>query len=115
MLSNKNRFVGRGSLTYAYRNGIAIRSNYSVLKFTPTNKHSEYRVAVVVSKKVAKSAPVRNRIRRRVYESIRLLAPKYLKNQDIIITVFDDRYANISHQELMESISQQLEQVKAHS
>lgn len=115
MLSNKNRFIGRGSLSYVYRNGKTLRSNYGVIRFTPKNKHNEFRVAVVVSKKVAKSAPVRNRIRRRVYESIRLLAPDYLNNQDIIFTVFDDRLANIPHQELMEFISQQLEQVKAGS
>lgn len=31
----------------------------------------DFRMAVVVSKKVAKSAVVRNRIRRRLYESVR--------------------------------------------
>jgi ribonuclease P protein component len=43
----------------------------------------------VVSKKVAKSAPVRNTIRRRLYEQIRLQAPSYLRNHDVVITIFD--------------------------
>ena len=50
-------------------------------------------MSVVVSKKVAKSAPIRNRIRRRLYEQIRIQAPKYLSNHDVVITVFDPELA----------------------
>lgn len=41
------------------------------LKYVANSKRTSYRAAVVVSKKVHKSAVVRNRIRRRVYEIIR--------------------------------------------
>jgi ribonuclease P protein component len=47
----------------------------------------------VISKKSAKAAPIRNRIRRRMYEQLRLQAPKYLSNQDVVLTVFDAELA----------------------
>jgi ribonuclease P protein component len=115
VLANKNRFNGRGSLSFAYRKGDTARGNYFSVKFTKTNNTENFRVAVVVSKKVAKSAPVRNRIRRRIYEIIRLAAPTTLNSQDIIITAFDDRLATMPYTELYESIFQQLEQIKARS
>jgi ribonuclease P protein component len=80
------------------------------MRFVP-GKYNDYRVAVVVSKKVAKAAPARNRIRRRVYEAVRLLAPGRLKNQDIVITIFDDRFLTIPHSELYSSIERQLDQI----
>jgi len=65
----------------------------------------------VVSKKVAKSAPDRNRIRRRVYEAIRELAPKLLTNQDIVVTIFDEKFLTMPHDELFASLKRQLEQM----
>jgi ribonuclease P protein component len=84
------------------------------MRFAP-GKFDEYRVAVVVSKKVAKVAPDRNRIRRRVYEAIRLLAPGRLTNEDIVITIFDDRFLTLPHDELHESIKRQLDYVASNS
>lgn len=57
-------------------------------------------MAVVVSKKVNKSAPVRNRIRRRLYELVRVEAADKLSNLDIVITVFDEGVAKIPAPEL---------------
>jgi ribonuclease P protein component len=73
-------------------------------------KYDNYRVSVVVSKKVAKSAPDRNRIRRRVYEAIRL-NDKTLKNQDIVVTIFDNRFLDLPSEDLHKSIKRQLEQI----
>ena len=70
MIPFKNRFHGHSSLSYVYKNGTAIRSKFMTLKYA-TNKHrKDSRIAVVVSKKVLKSAVRRNRIRRCVYEYI---------------------------------------------
>ncbi len=80
------------------------------MRFVP-GKFEAYRVAVVVSKKVAKVAPDRNRIRRRVYEAVRLLAPGRLTNEDIVITIFDDRFLTLPHDELHESIKRQLDHI----
>jgi ribonuclease P protein component len=80
------------------------------MRFAP-GKYDSFRVAVVVSKKVAKVAPDRNRIRRRVYEAIRELAPGVLTNQDIVVTIFDDRFLTLPHDELTDSIKRQLVQI----
>lgn len=115
MLSIKNRFFGKNSLSYVYRNGLTLRSNYFSVKYATNKRRTNFRLAVVVSKKITKSAPKRNRIRRRIYEVVRLNSDQYLTNQDIIITVFDDKLADMPHDDLVLLISQQLEQVKAHS
>lgn len=71
MIAAKYRFHGHGSLNYLFRNGQTAR-NGRVLVRRVTNKRRETsRAAVIVSKKIAKSAVVRNRIRRRIYEVIR--------------------------------------------
>lgn len=110
MLANIHRFHGHHSLDYVYRRGQSVRSPFCTMKFTP-GKHQTYRVAVVVSKKVDKSAPVRNRIRRRLYEAIRLQADKLLSNQDIVVNVFDDRFLTMPAAELSRSVKRQLEQI----
>jgi len=54
----------------------------------------------VVSKKISKSAPVRNRIRRRLYELVRVEIANKLSNLDIVITIFDEEVAKLSSPEL---------------
>jgi ribonuclease P protein component len=70
------------------------------------SKRSDYRLAVVVSKKVSKSAVVRNRIRRRLYETVRILK-KELNVEwpfDIVLTVYDERLAQVPAEEIRASI-----------
>ena len=110
MLSKKHRFHGHSSLNYTYRRGETVRSPYCAVRYT-RGKLDEYRVAVVVSKKVAKAAPKRNRIRRRVYEVMRLLAPTYLTNEDVVITIFDDRFIDLPYEELHASLERQLSHI----
>jgi len=110
LLAKKHRFHGHNSLNFTYRRGETIRSPYCAMRFVP-GKHETFRVAVVVSKKVAKSAPDRNRIRRRVYEAIRELAPKLLTNQDIVVTIFDEKFLTMPHDELFASLKRQIEQM----
>lgn len=71
MLASKYRFHGHGSLKYVFKNGDTLRSKHFILRITPNSRRQEVRVAVVVSKKIFKAAVKRNRIRRRVYETIR--------------------------------------------
>lgn len=111
MLAKKNRFQGPKGLTRVYQKGHTVRSQFCAARFTKGNRDS-YRIAVVVSKKVAKSAPERNRIRRRVYEVIRLNAAEYLSTEDIVITIFDSRLSTIEHSELQDIIVRLLRQIK---
>ena len=90
MISAKNRFHGLGSLRYVYRSGQTIRGQAFSLKYLINPKRKTYRLAVVVSKKVSKSAVVRNRIRRRLYEAVRLLAPDIVEPYDLVIIVYND-------------------------
>lgn len=87
MLSSWHRFHGHGSLRYLFKNGEASRSRYMTIKHVtnPRRKHSRF--AVVISKKVHKSAVGRNRMRRRIYEIIRLNLPRIIRPSDIAVIV----------------------------
>jgi ribonuclease P protein component len=63
-----------------------------------------YRAAVVVSKKVNKSAVIRNRIRRRIYEIIRQADPELTDCKDLVLTVFSERVADMSNDKLNASV-----------
>lgn len=58
------------------------------------------RVAVVVSKKVAKTAVERNRIRRRIYEVVRENLEALPKKCDYIFVVYDKGVGKMSFSEL---------------
>ena len=94
MIAKQNRFHGRNSLNTVYRKGKAVRGEYASLRYA-SSRRSDYRLAVVVSRKVSKSAVVRNRIRRRIYEIVRL----YVKDlaeplpRDMVISIFEERAA----------------------
>lgn len=66
-------------------------------------------MAVVVSRKVHKSAVVRNRIRRRIYESVRLDAGKLTKPYDLIFSAYNPQLAELPTAELRKLIHEQLE------
>jgi len=109
MLSSIYRFHGHGSLRYVYKNGQAIRSHLITLKCTKNPRRTRPRVAVVVSKKVLKSAVGRNRIRRRVYEVVRELMPEISPKTDIVLLVFSSEVVTLPHDELLKTIKQLLE------
>lgn len=111
MIAKNYRFHGQKGINYVYRRGQTIRTKYIAVKFTVNPKNTNYRASVVISKKVAKSAPMRNRVRRRLYEQIRLLAPKYLYNQDIVITVFDQELAVLPANEIEQLMARTLKSI----
>jgi ribonuclease P protein component len=110
MISKSHRFHGHGSLRYVYQHGDTVRGPLSALKFAPNKKRKDYRLAVVVSKKVSKSAVVRNRIRRRVYEAFRQQEPRITEAYDMVFTVFHEQLAEITHEELTKLVYTQLKQ-----
>jgi ribonuclease P protein component len=112
MIGRKNRFHGHGSLRYVYRNGQIVRGPLCALKYVPNDKRKDYRLAVVVSKKVHKSAVVRNRIRRRLYEAFRLESPNFKQPHDMVLTVFNEQIATISGEEVQKLVHAQLKQAK---
>ncbi len=87
-----------------------MRGPLTSLKYTKNAKREHYRLAVVVSKKVHKSAVVRNRIRRRVYEAVRRLENRINEPYDIVITVFHQNIATIPADEVDKLVYTQLSQ-----
>ena len=61
-------------------------------------------MAVVISKKVLKSAVGRNRVRRRIYEIVRHELPKLKANSDIVIIVFSAEAFAMPHPELKKTV-----------
>ena len=112
MLRRANRFHGYNSLRYVYQHGATVRVTDVALKYSLNNKRSSYRAAVVVGKKVHKSAVVRNRIRRRIFEQLRLHNNEITQPYDMVITVHSDRLATMPADELAKAIQSLLVQAK---
>lgn len=110
MIPAPNRFHGHNSLNYVYRHGKTVRGPLFALKYTPNRNRQTYRLAVVVSKKVAKAAVMRNRMRRRIYEAIRLYAHEIHEPCDLVITVYSDNLASLPYDEIERAIRAQLKQ-----
>ncbi|MEK7594248.1 MAG: ribonuclease P protein component [Patescibacteria group bacterium] len=107
MISVAHRFHGYGSLRGVYQGGQTVRGSLLSLRFRNRGANKPYRVAVVVSRKVSKSAVVRNRIRRRIYEIIRQSESIIAPGTDLVITAFDDKLATIEAAKL-QSATQEL-------
>lgn len=92
-------------MNYVYKNGKTVRGEFMSLRFA-SSRRDDYRMAVVVSRKVSKSAVVRNRIRRRIYEAVRLKRQETERKwqYDIIFSVFDERLASMAKDEFEDSI-----------
>lgn len=109
MLASKNRFHGHGSLRYVYSRGKVTRTKYFVCKYSHNLRRHEPRIAVVVSKKVIKSAVKRNRIRRRLYEVLRLELPKLQPQTDLVYIVVSAEVLVISSGELVDNVVRTLQ------
>lgn len=110
MISRKHRFHGHGSLRYVYQHGKTVRGPMSSLKFVPNTRRDAYRLAVVVSKKVNKSAVTRNRIRRRLYEAVRSHESEMTQPYDMVLTVFNENIAMLPAEQLQKNITNLLKQ-----
>lgn len=106
MLSNENRFHGPNSLRYVYRNGQTVHSHICKIKHVPNTRIKEPRFAVVVSKKVHKSAVGRNRIRRRFYEAIRGQLPYIKPGMDIVIIIVSGEALSMPFTEIETTLKQ---------
>jgi ribonuclease P protein component len=108
VLNSLHRFHGLNSLNFTYKRGQAIRGGQISLRYGLNTRRQTYRVAVVVSKKVDKSAVVRNQIRRRVYEAFRAEAATVTSPFDLIFTIFDVQVASVDMTQLRKQIAELL-------
>lgn len=109
MLAKRYRFHSRGGVKYTYKKGKTIRTPKISLVYTK-NERNHQRFGVVVSKKVLKSAVGRNRIRRRVYEAIRLELPQYKIKNDCLFVIFSKDVLDLPFSELRSLIHSLMQQ-----
>ena len=109
MLSKKYRFHSRGGVQYTYKHGKTIRTPKISLVHNDNDRGFQ-RFAVTVSKKVARTAVDRNRIRRRVYEAIRLELPGFTAKKDNIFVIYSKDIIKMDFEELKALIHSLLEQ-----
>jgi len=81
-----HRLRERKDFTHLFRTGRRVHTPFFSFVVAPSGKKNT-RVACVVSKSTAKSAVVRNRLRRRIKEWFRLRAPRPRDPADIAIIV----------------------------
>ncbi len=98
MIALKNRFHGHNSVTKVRGTSIGL-DGFKVF-CVRNHKRNDYRMAVIVSKKIAKSAVVRNRIRRRLYEAVRVSEKLNNSPVDAVFLVQDTKLATTPHAEL---------------
>lgn len=110
MLTIHHRFHGHGSLRYVYKNGEAIRSRLITLKYIKNPHRAHSRFAIVISKKVLKSAVRRNRVRRRLYEVVRHELPNLQSAHDMALMVFASEVEFLPQDELITVVRQLFEQ-----
>lgn len=115
MIPVKFRFHGHGSLRYLFKNGEAVRSRYVTVKYIANPKRKNCRFAVVVSKKVHKSAVGRNRMRRRLYEIIRHEQPVFTGIYDVAVIVTSAEVIAAPHEDLAASLKELFTQAGMYS
>ena len=81
MLPKKNRVKKKGDIEKVLRGGEWFRETFLVLK-KRENKLKDSRFGFIVSQKVSKKAVVRNKIKRRLRESVMPLIKKIKSGQD---------------------------------
>jgi len=112
MIPFKNRFHGHNSLNYVYKNGQSARSDMISIRYIKNSNRKESRIAVVVGKKILKSAVGRNRIRRRVYGYAHTLLVNFQDSYDLIFIIHSKELKDIGHKDLAQQIDKLLNQAK---
>lgn len=111
MLNKRYRFHSRGGVRHVYSHGKTVRRVKASLVFEQ-NERGYTRVAVVVSKKVNKSAVGRNRIRRRVYEVLRRNFKYLPKRMDYIFVIYTPEFKTMKVSEIESILGELVEEAK---
>lgn len=80
--------------------GMTTRAGLFTIKRLPQARRPYPRMGVIVSKKAAKHATTRNRIRRRIYELLRAHQGAITEPMDIVVIVHDRAVATLPPPEL---------------
>jgi len=110
MLPNINRLKKKKDFEKVFKEGKSFSQGFLFLKINK-NKLNISRFGFIVSKKVSKKAPVRNKIKRRLREITRSKMPKIKNGIDCIIIVLSG-LENLSFSEIEESINKIFKKAK---
>jgi ribonuclease P protein component len=91
--------------------GKSVHSQNFKIFYMQNPKRQDYRMAVVVSKKISKSAVVRNRIRRRIYETVRTQAILTGQPIDTVFVVQNPGIATMPESELSLQIANSTQKI----
>lgn len=107
MIPYINRFHRRNAIKYIYAKGEVFRSRYITLKTLKqkSDKITETRAVVVISKKTLKSAVRRNLVRRRIYAILEKEISKLKDKYDIVFIVSSSEILSLSHEDLVTVIT----------
>ncbi len=109
MIGASHRFHGHASLNKFFMGSRSVRLSPALqLRYQATNRRTGYRAAVVVSRKVHKSAVVRNRIRRRLYALVGQFSSHFTAAYDLVFIAQKAELATISNTEIQSLISNML-------
>lgn len=109
MLASKYRFHGHAALRYIFSHGKTHRLKNVSIRVAPNPRRELSRAAVVVSKKVIKASPKRNKVRRRVFEVLRTEWDNIKPAHDMVISVYDASILDMSHEELTAELRKALQ------
>ncbi|MFH1598191.1 MAG: ribonuclease P protein component [Patescibacteria group bacterium] len=84
MLAKANRLAKKKDFQRVYKDGKKAASPIFILRYLP-NKYQQSRFGIVISNKVSKSAPVRNKLKRQITEIIRPLLSQIPAQHDYVI------------------------------
>lgn len=107
-----NRFHGHSSLSYVYKNGQIARSRWFIVKVIKNKSKKNTRSAVIISKKVLKSAVKRNRVRRQVYEYMSKLIPDLDYTYDIAVIALSGEIYKAPQTEIFNELNQLFYQLR---
>ena len=102
MIIRKNRFHGHHSVSRV--RGPSLHGQYVSVRIAASSR-PDYRAAVVVSKKVDNRAVVRNRIRGRLFEILRVAGGLSGKPVDIIVYAKTAEIATMPHETLVREVT----------
>ena len=111
MIARKNRFHGHNSVSRV--RGKAVRLPFFSVYYAHNKKRKDYRMAVVVSKKTAKSAVVRNRNRRRLYEQVRVQKCFAGASVDVVFVVNTADVATMSAEKIQTQVAKAAQKIQA--
>ena len=97
MITRKHRFHGHKSVSRV--RGPSVHTPLFSIRYAQ-NKRDNFRIAVVVSKKVSLKAVLRNRIRRRLFETIRQQGRFTGVSVDLVVYAKTDALAGVDQAEL---------------